>query len=100
MPDPSSGGAGARGPARQIATRRQGEPEDNERAAKTGAPQGCHRSPWHADFAWRMPPRLLLVGRTYLNGRGGRIRADTPSRSLLIPVANIQSYVRPVWKTA
>jgi hypothetical protein len=95
MPDPSSGGAGARGPARQIATRRQGEPEDNERAAKTGAPQGCHRSPWHADFAWRMPPRLLLVGRTYLNGRGGRSSAHAfqltyaivPAAGLLVEVA-------------
>ena len=26
---------------------------------------------------------------TYLNGRGERIRADTPSRSLLIPVTNV-----------
>ena len=40
------------------------------------------------------------VGGTYLNGRGGRIRADTPSPSLLIPVANIPSYVGRVWKTA
>jgi hypothetical protein len=30
---------------------------------------------------------------TYLNGRGERLRADTPSPSLLIPVTNIPSYV-------
>jgi hypothetical protein len=40
------------------------------------------------------------VGRTYLNGRGERIRADTPSPSLLIPVANIRSYVGRARKTA
>ncbi len=40
------------------------------------------------------------VGCTYLNGRGERIRADTPSPFLLIPVANIPSYVGRVWKTA
>jgi hypothetical protein len=33
-------------------------------------------------------------------GRGERIRAYTPSPSLLIPVANIPSYVGRVWKTA
>jgi hypothetical protein len=33
-------------------------------------------------------------------GRGERIRADTPSPSLLIPVVNIPSYVSLVWKTA
>jgi hypothetical protein len=33
-------------------------------------------------------------------GRGERIRADTPSPSLLIPVANIPSSVGRVWKTA
>ena len=37
---------------------------------------------------------------TYPNGRGERIRAYTPSPSLLIPVANIPSYVGRVWKTA
>jgi hypothetical protein len=35
-----------------------------------------------------------------VSGRGERIRADTPSPSLLIPVANIPSYVGRVWKTA
>ena len=35
-----------------------------------------------------------------VNGRGERSRADTPSPSLLIPVANIPSYVGRVWKTA
>src|ERR1035437_4861196 len=40
------------------------------------------------------------VADTYLNGRGERIRADTPSPSLLIPVANLPSYVRRVGKTA
>jgi hypothetical protein len=37
---------------------------------------------------------------TLVCGRGERIRADTPSPSLLIPVANIPSYVGRVWKTA
>ena len=37
---------------------------------------------------------------TYLIGRGERVRADTPSQSLLIPVANIPSYVGRVSKTA
>jgi hypothetical protein len=40
------------------------------------------------------------VGRTYLNGRGETTRADTPSRSLLIPVTNVPSYVGRVSKTA
>jgi hypothetical protein len=35
-----------------------------------------------------------------VSGRGERIRAETPSPSLLIPVANIPSYVGRVWKTA
>ncbi len=34
------------------------------------------------------------------NGRGERVRADTPSPILLIPVTNIPSYVGRVWKTA
>jgi len=33
-------------------------------------------------------------------GRTKRIRAETPSPILLIPVANIPSYVGRVWKTA
>ena len=40
------------------------------------------------------------VGTNYSNGRGERIRADTPSLLLLIPVTNIPSYVGRVWKTA
>ena len=42
----------------------------------------------------------VRVGVTYLNGRGEWVRAYTPSPSLLIPVANIPSYVGRVWKTA
>ena len=38
--------------------------------------------------------------KTYSNGRGERVRADTPSPILLIPVANIPSYVGRVPKTA
>ena len=33
-------------------------------------------------------------------GRGERVRAETPSPFLLIPVTNIPSYVGRVWKTA
>ena len=33
-------------------------------------------------------------------GRGERLRAETPSPSLLIPVVNIRSYVGRAWKTA
>jgi len=43
-----------------------------------------------------MPAELRLP----VCGRGERIRAYTPSPSLLIPVANIPSYVGRVWKTA
>ena len=35
-----------------------------------------------------------------VTGRGVRIRADTPSPSLLIPVVNIPNSVGRVWKTA
>jgi hypothetical protein len=35
-----------------------------------------------------------------VSGRGERVRAETPSPSLLIPVANIPSYVGSVSKTA
>jgi hypothetical protein len=35
-----------------------------------------------------------------VSGRGEWIRADPPSPSLLIPVANIPSYVGRAWKTA
>jgi hypothetical protein len=42
----------------------------------------------------------IRVGGTYLFGRGERIRADTPSPSLLIPVTNVPTYVGRVWKTA
>jgi hypothetical protein len=46
-------------------------------------------------------PLLLNAGRAFCTaGRGERIRADTPSPSLLIPVANIPSYVGRVWRTA
>ena len=34
------------------------------------------------------------------NGRGERARADTPSPSLVIPVANVPSHVHREWKTA
>src|ERR1035437_2281772 len=40
------------------------------------------------------------VGQTYSNGRGERIRAETPSPILLIPVTNVPTYVGRVWKTA
>jgi hypothetical protein len=42
--------------------------------------------------------RCLEWGSIGCYGRGER--ADTPSSSLLIPVANIPSYVGRVWKTA
>jgi hypothetical protein len=41
-----------------------------------------------------------LPAATYSNGRGERVRAETPSPSLLIPVANIPSHLGRVWKTA
>jgi hypothetical protein len=40
------------------------------------------------------------VGTNYSNGRGERVRADTPSPVLLIPVVNIASYAARAWKTA
>jgi hypothetical protein len=47
-----------------------------------------------------LPPVYELKASIAEFGRGERIRADTPSSSLLIPVANIPSYVGRVWKTA
>ena len=41
---------------------------------------------------------LVMVGAGY--GRGERLKAETPSPSLLIPVTNISSHVGRVWKTA
>lgn len=41
-------------------------------------------------FAAAIPNRLTV---TVGNGRGERVRADTPSPSLLIPVTNVPSYV-------
>jgi hypothetical protein len=38
--------------------------------------------------------------RFTVGGTGKKTRADTPSPSLLIPVANIPIYVGRVWKTA
>jgi len=54
--------------------------------------------------AFAIQPSADDVRGTTGQRRSGRrfnwIRADTPSPSLLIPVANIPSYVGRVWKTA
>jgi hypothetical protein len=42
----------------------------------------------------------VLLERVSPNGRGERVRADTPSPILMIPVTNIPSYVGRVSKTA
>jgi DNA invertase Pin-like site-specific DNA recombinase len=47
-----------------------------------------------------LPPVYELRASIGEFGRGERARADTPSPSLLIPVANIPSYVGRVWKPA
>jgi hypothetical protein len=47
-----------------------------------------------------LPPVYELRASLAEFGRGERVRADTPSRTLLIPVTNIASYVGRVWKTA
>ncbi len=45
-------------------------------------------------------PAVFEIGQEREFGRGERIRSDTPSPSLLIPVENIPSHVGRVWKTA
>ena len=62
-------------------------------------PQKGKRARLPADLSVCKHGRATL-GKAIGSGRGERIRADTPSPSSLIPVANIPSYVGRVWKTA
>jgi YD repeat-containing protein len=68
-------------------------------AASTRDRHEHHRAPSRGELRLGVAVAARVV-RTYSNGRGERIRADTPSPSLLIPVANIPSSVGRDRKTA
>jgi hypothetical protein len=71
----------SRGDLRLVLSRPGGGPGGGQ-----AMPDG--QSPAPGGWNWKMP-HPTRPGRTYSNGRGERIRADTPSRSLLIPVTNV-----------